>query len=101
VVPLALVEVAAAVALLVVVVLGEAVVLLILLVSPSCHHVTQLYSNSRAIAPEVMVCVLREKPILEAADDILNGDVGDGGARLEETPGVGPQGLIHLLLHLG
>jgi hypothetical protein len=40
VVPLALVEVAVAVALLIAVVLGEAVVLLILLVSPSCHHVT-------------------------------------------------------------
>jgi hypothetical protein len=40
VVPLALVEVAVAVALLVVVSLGEAVVLLVLLVSPPCHHVT-------------------------------------------------------------
>jgi hypothetical protein len=34
-------------------------------------------------------------------DDVLIGDVGDGGARIEETPGVGPQGLVHLLLHLG
>jgi hypothetical protein len=39
IVPLALVEVAVAVALLVAISLGEAVVLLILLVSPLCHHV--------------------------------------------------------------
>jgi hypothetical protein len=38
---------------------------------------------------------------LEATDDVLIDDVGDGGARLEETSCVGPQGLIHLLLHLG
>jgi hypothetical protein len=40
VVPLALVEVAVAIALLVVVVLGEAAVLLVLLVSPPYHHAT-------------------------------------------------------------
>jgi hypothetical protein len=39
--------------------------------------------------------VLGEEPILEVVDDILI------GAHLEETPGIGPQGLIHLLLHLG
>jgi hypothetical protein len=100
-VPLTLVEVVVAIALLVVVALGEAVVLLILLVSPPCHHVVQLYSSSQAIAPEDVVCVLREEPILEAADDVLSGDVGDGGARLEEMPGVGPQDLVYLLLFLG
>jgi hypothetical protein len=47
-----------------------------------------------------MVRVLREEAILEAADDILIGDVGDGGAHLKEIPGVGPQGLVHLLLDL-
>jgi hypothetical protein len=101
VVPLALVEVAVAIALLVVVALGEAVILLILPVSPPRYHVMQLHGNSRAIAFEVMVRVLREEPIMEAAGDILVGDVGNGGARLKETLGVGPQGLVHLLLHLG
>jgi hypothetical protein len=94
VVSLAFVEVAVAITLLVVDALVEAIVLLILLVSPPCHHDTQIHSNSR-------VCVLREEPVLEAADDVLIGDVGDGGARLEEMPGVGPQGLVNLLLHLG
>jgi hypothetical protein len=37
-----------------------------------------------------MVRVLREESVLEAADDVLDGDIGDGGAHLEETPGVGP-----------
>jgi hypothetical protein len=77
VIPLAFIEVA--IALLVVVALGEVVILLILLVSPSCHHVTQLHGSSRAIAPDVVVRVLREEPVLEAADDILVGDVSDGG----------------------
>jgi hypothetical protein len=52
------------------------------------------------IAPKVVVRELREEPVLEAADDVLVGDVSDGGACLKEVPGVGPQGLIHLLLHL-
>jgi hypothetical protein len=47
-----------------------------------------------------MVHVLREESVLEVADDILVGDVGNGGAHLEETPCVGPQGLVHLLLDL-
>jgi hypothetical protein len=101
VVPLAFIEMAVAIVLLVVVALGEAVVRLVLLVSLPCHHVVQLYSSSRAVAPKVLVCMLREEPILEATDDIFVGDVGDGGPHLEETPGVGTQGLIHLLLHLG
>jgi hypothetical protein len=88
VVPLALVEVAIAIALLVMVALGEANVLLILLISPPCHHVKQLHVNSRAIASKVLVRVLREEPILEAVDDVLVSDVCDGGACLEETPGV-------------
>jgi hypothetical protein len=100
VVPLAFVEVAIAVALFVMIALGEVVVFLILLVSPPCHHVTQLHGSSRVVAPEVVVRVLREEAMLEAADDVHVGDVGNGGARLKEMPCVRPQGLVHLLLHL-
>jgi hypothetical protein len=89
VVPLAFVEVAVAIALLVMVAFGEAVVFLILLVSPPCHHVMQIHGSSRTVAPEVVVRVLREEAILEETNDVLIGDVGDGGARLEETPCVG------------
>jgi hypothetical protein len=101
VVPLAFVKVAVAIALLVVVALGEAAIFLVLLVRPPHDHVTQLHGSGRAVAPEVVVHVLREEAILEATDDVLIGDVGDGGARLEEASCVGPQGLVHLLLHLG
>jgi hypothetical protein len=78
------------VALLDLVAFGEALILLVLLVSPPCHHVTQFHGSSRAVASEVMVGALREEAILEAADDVLVGDVGDGGSHLEEASGVGP-----------
>jgi hypothetical protein len=100
VVLLALVEVVVAVALLAVVALGEAIVLLILLVSPHCHHIPQFHCGSRSVASEVVVRVLREKAVLEATDDVLVVNVCDGGSYLEETLGVGPQGLVHLLLDL-
>jgi hypothetical protein len=48
-----------------------------------------------------MVGVLREEAVLEAADDVLVGNDGNGGSHLEETSGVGPQGLVQLLLRLG
>jgi hypothetical protein len=53
------------------------------------------------VASEVVVGVLREEAVLEAANDVLVGNVGYGGSNLEETPGVGPQGLVQLLLDLG
>jgi hypothetical protein len=37
---------------------------------------------------------------LEAVDHLLVSDVGDDGAYLKEAPGVGPQGLVLLLLDL-
>jgi hypothetical protein len=39
-------------------------------------------------------------PLLEAVDDILIRDIGDGGMGIEEASGVGPQGLVLLLLAL-
>jgi hypothetical protein len=93
---LAFVEVAVAIALLVVVTLGEAVVFLILLVSPPCHHATQLHGSSRTVTTEVVVRVLREEAVLEATNDVLVGNVGDGAAHLEEISCVGPQDLVHL-----
>jgi hypothetical protein len=90
VVPLAFVGVVVVVALLVVVALRKALVLLVLLVSPPCCHIVEFYGSSQAVASEVVVGVLREKAILEAVDDVLIGDVGDGGSHLEEMPDVGP-----------
>jgi hypothetical protein len=71
-------------------VLREAILLLILLVSPPCHHVAQFHCSSRVVAFKVMVGELREEVVLQAADDVQVGDVGDGGLHLEETTGVGP-----------
>jgi hypothetical protein len=89
VVPLAFVEVVVVVALLVIVALGQKLVLLIRLVSPSRHHVVELHGGCQTVASEVVVGMLRGKAVLEAADDVLVGDVGDGGAHHEEALGVG------------
>jgi hypothetical protein len=99
VVPLALVG-AVVVVVLVVVAIGEAFVLLIILAGPSLHHLAELHDSLGVIAADVTVDVLHGKAVLEAVDDILIGDVGDGGTHLEEGPGVGPQGLVLLLLDL-
>jgi hypothetical protein len=80
VVPLTFVKVVVVVSLLVILALREAIVLLILLVSPPSHHVTLFHGGSRAVASEVVVGVLREEAVLEAADDVLVGNVGDGGS---------------------
>jgi hypothetical protein len=99
VVPLAFVRAVSVVALLIVE-LGEALVLLILLVGPSLHHVLELHESLGAVVAEVMVDVLRAEAILEAMDDVLVGDVGDGGVHLKEAPGVGSQTPVLLLLDL-
>jgi hypothetical protein len=101
VVLLAFVRVVVVIALLIIFALGKALVLLVLLVGPPCHHVAEFHSSSRAVASEVMVGELREKAILEAVDDVLIEDVSDGASHLDKAPGVGPQGLLHLLLNLG
>jgi hypothetical protein len=38
---------------------------------------------------------------VEAVDDVLLRDVGDGGPHIEETAGVGPEEFVTLLLALG
>jgi hypothetical protein len=61
---------------------------------------TVIFLHQQAVAAKITVDVLRARAVLEAVDDVLISDVGDGGAHLEEAPGVGPQGLILLLLDL-
>jgi hypothetical protein len=77
VVPLAFVG-AVAVFMLVIVALVEALVLLVLLVGPSLHYVKEFHDSLGAIAAEVVVDVLQAEAILEAVDDVLISDVGDG-----------------------
>jgi hypothetical protein len=59
---------------------------LVHLVGPLLHHVTELYDGRGAVATKVTVEVSLGEAILEAVDDILIGDVGDGGASVEEAP---------------
>jgi hypothetical protein len=53
------------------------------------------------VASEVVVGVLLEEAVLEAANYVLVGDVGNGVLHLEEALGVGPRSLVELLLNLG
>jgi hypothetical protein len=91
---------AVAIVVLVVVALGEALVLLVLLVGTSLHYVTKFHDSLGAVVAEVAVDVLQAEVVLEAVDDVLVDDVGDGGVYLEEAPGVGPQVSFLLLLDL-
>jgi hypothetical protein len=88
------------VAALVIVFLGETLILLILLVGPSLPHVVELHGSLGAVAAQVAVDVLHSEAVLEAVDDILIGEVGNGGAFVEEVLSVQPQGLVLLLLDL-
>jgi hypothetical protein len=58
---------------------------------PRCCWAGCVQSRGRGAAHEA---------ILEAVDNVLIADVGDGGAGVEEASGVGPQGLVLLLLAL-
>jgi hypothetical protein len=51
-------------------------------------------------APKIPQDVPLVEAVLKAVDDVVVGDVGDGGACLEETAGVGSQGLVLLLFAL-
>ena len=51
-----------------------------------------------AITPEVMVQRLDGDATLEVVDDVVVGDVGDGGSCVEEALGVGSDRLALLLL---
>jgi hypothetical protein len=80
--------------------LGVAVAFLVLLVTPSLHHVMKFHDGVGPVASKVAVEVPLGEAILEAVDDVLVEDVGDGGTGVEEALGVGPQDLVLLLLAL-
>jgi hypothetical protein len=71
-----------------------------LVVCLSLHHVVEFHDSLGAVVSKIVVEELLGKAILEVVDDILVGYVGDGGVRVEETPGVRPQGLVPFLLAL-
>ena len=77
----------------VVVATRESVALLLLLISPFQHHITKGHDQSRAVSTEVAVQLLGGEAVVEAVDDVVGDDVGDGGACVEKPLDVRPQGL--------
>jgi len=81
--------------------LRVAVIVLLLLVRPVCHHVRECPDGLGVLPAEISIEVPVGKAVLEAVDDVLIGDVGDGGMCLEEATSVGVQGFVFPLLALG
>jgi hypothetical protein len=71
--------------------LREAVALLFLSVYPSLHHVMEPRNGLGSVTAKIYEEVLVGDAVVEAVDHVLLGDVGDGGASLEEVAGVGSQ----------
>ena len=63
--------------------------LLVLLVHPALHDDAKFCDALRVAAAEVPVDDSIEDAFMEAIDDVLIGDVGNGGAHFEEVAGVG------------
>ena len=59
--------------------------LLLFLVGPLQHHVVEGHNRSRSVSSEVAIELLSGKAVVEAVDDVVVDDVGDGGARVEES----------------
>lgn len=60
----------------------EALLLLILQVHSTLHHVMEVWDGLRAISPKVFVHHLVLEAAVEAVDDVVVEDVGDGGVLL-------------------
>jgi hypothetical protein len=74
--------------------------LLLLLVCPSLHHVVEPYDGLGLIAANVCKESLVGDAIVEAVDNFLLRDVGDGGVCVEEAVSVGLQELVTFLFAL-
>ena len=59
--------------------------LLLFLVGPLQHHVVEGHNRLRSVSSEVAIELLSGKAVVEAVDDVVVDDVGDGGARVEES----------------
>jgi hypothetical protein len=84
----------------VVAMLQEAVALLVLLVRPSFHHVVEPCNGLGLVAAKISKESLVGDAVVEAVDDVLLGDVGDGGASVKEAAIVGSQELLMFLFAL-
>ena len=75
----------------------EAITLLLFLVGPFHHHVAEGHNRSRSISSEIAIKLLGGKAVVKAVNDVVGGDIGDGGSHIEEPFDVGPQSLPTLL----
>jgi hypothetical protein len=57
----------------------------LLLLGPIVHHVTKSYNSFWSIPPKVSIDAWVGEAIVEAVDDVLFGDVRNGGSHIEET----------------
>ena len=85
----------------VVVTARQTVALLLLFVCTALHHVAQFHYCFAVITPKVTVEGLDSNATLEVVDDIVVGDVGDGGSCVEEALDVGSDRLALLLFARG
>jgi hypothetical protein len=69
--------------------LCEAIALLLLLVRPNLHHITEPHDGLGSVAAKISKESLVSDAVVEAVDDVLLEDVGDGGACVEESARVG------------
>jgi hypothetical protein len=69
--------------------LREATTLLLLLVCPSLHHVAEPHDGLGSVATEISKESLIGDAVVEAVEDVLLGDVGDGSVCVEEAASVG------------
>ena len=74
--------------------LWEAVILLLFVVGPLGHHVTDFHDGLGLLTAKVSEDVTVEEALMVAVDDILLGDVGDGGVFLKETLHIFSQELV-------
>ena len=75
-------------AIVVVTVPGEAVILQFFIFGPRRHHIAEFRDGLGSLPAEVPEDVPVCESLMKVVDDILVGDVGDGGALLEEMSGV-------------
>jgi hypothetical protein len=65
------------------------------------HHITKAHNSLRPVPPEIPVYARVGDTVVEAIDDVVLRDVGDGGADVEEATRLGPQKLVTFLFALG
>jgi energy-coupling factor transporter transmembrane protein EcfT len=62
----------------------ELIALLFFLVGPFQYHIAESHDRARSVSSEVAIELLGGEAIVEAVDDVVIGDVGDGRSCIKE-----------------